>query len=414
MKEIKVVVGANYGDEGKGLVTDYFAHQASVNNKSSLVVLHNGGPQHGHTVVTPEGYRHVFKHIGAGTFAGSDTFLAENFLINPMELRREMEEFDKNFPQYTNYKVFISPKCRLITHMDMMANQIREEYRGKNNYATCGMGIWETVLRCLNSGKRPPNQINIMMKDIMNVNPGIRLALKNIREYYLYDRLYDIPKSKIAEEWQTLFYDSNMDEHYIQDFFWMINEQRIQVLLDSEAELFSRYDTIIFETGQGLMIDGKLKEGEKFNTPSNADSLNPLRMVQQCMTSIYHDIPIEVCYVTRPYLTRHGKGELYDECSIYDIPSEIDIVDNTNITNQFQGSLRYGILDYEKLNLRIWRDFYKWSRFKGIIPPKSTLFITHRNEYRKHLPRKATAICDGMYISDGMTRDSVIKGINRE
>ena len=62
MKNVKVVIGANFGDEGKGLMTDYFAAQAVENKESCLVVLHNGGAQRGHTVVTPEGYRHVFHH----------------------------------------------------------------------------------------------------------------------------------------------------------------------------------------------------------------------------------------------------------------------------------------------------------------------------------------------------------------
>ena len=69
MKNIKVVIGANFGDEGKGLMTDYFA---SKSNKS-LVVRFNGGGQAGHTVTTKDGRRHVFHHFGSGIFAGADT-----------------------------------------------------------------------------------------------------------------------------------------------------------------------------------------------------------------------------------------------------------------------------------------------------------------------------------------------------
>lgn len=49
MKTVKVVIGANFGDEGKGQLTDYFASKSD----NAIVVLHNGGPQRGHTVVTP-------------------------------------------------------------------------------------------------------------------------------------------------------------------------------------------------------------------------------------------------------------------------------------------------------------------------------------------------------------------------
>ena len=89
---IKVVVGANFGDEGKGLMTDCFCHQSSVKGEKCLVVLHNGGAQRGHTVVTPEGGRHVFHHFGSGTFVGADTYLSEDFILNPMVFRQEWEE----------------------------------------------------------------------------------------------------------------------------------------------------------------------------------------------------------------------------------------------------------------------------------------------------------------------------------
>ena len=55
MAEIKIVYGTNFGDEGKGLMTDYFCHNAIQAGNKVLVVLSNGGSQRGHTVVTPEG-----------------------------------------------------------------------------------------------------------------------------------------------------------------------------------------------------------------------------------------------------------------------------------------------------------------------------------------------------------------------
>ena len=67
MKDVKVVIGANFGSEGKGLMTDYFCDKAPY-NRQVLNVRFNGGSQAGHTVVTPEGDKHVFSHFGAGTF----------------------------------------------------------------------------------------------------------------------------------------------------------------------------------------------------------------------------------------------------------------------------------------------------------------------------------------------------------
>ena len=62
-QKIKIVIGANFGDEGKGLITDFFSYCLP-----TLVVMSNGGAQRGHTVDTADGKHHVFKHFGSGTF----------------------------------------------------------------------------------------------------------------------------------------------------------------------------------------------------------------------------------------------------------------------------------------------------------------------------------------------------------
>ena len=82
MTNIRIVIGANFGDEGKGLMTDYYAAQAAEQKKTAIVVLSNGGAQRGHTVVTCGGKRHVFHHFGSGTYAGADTYLPEKYIVN--------------------------------------------------------------------------------------------------------------------------------------------------------------------------------------------------------------------------------------------------------------------------------------------------------------------------------------------
>lgn len=71
------VIGAGYGDEGKGLMTD--ALVAALNG-AATVVRFNGGAQAGHTVVAPRKgappLRHVFHHVGSGALAGAPTFLS--------------------------------------------------------------------------------------------------------------------------------------------------------------------------------------------------------------------------------------------------------------------------------------------------------------------------------------------------
>lgn len=75
MNKVFVVIGSSFRDEGKGLMTDYYASQ----NPDAVIVRYNGGAQAGHTVTTPDGKRHVFSHFSSGSFAGNPTYLSHFF-----------------------------------------------------------------------------------------------------------------------------------------------------------------------------------------------------------------------------------------------------------------------------------------------------------------------------------------------
>ena len=83
---IKAVIGKNFGDEGKGLATDYLAMLSKRAGHSCIVVRHNGGAQAGHTVEA-SGKRFIFREISSGTLRGADTLWAPTFmpdLLSPM------------------------------------------------------------------------------------------------------------------------------------------------------------------------------------------------------------------------------------------------------------------------------------------------------------------------------------------
>ena len=145
MTDIKVVVGANFGDEGKGLMTDYFCHNATSKNKTCIVVMSNGGAQRGHTVNLLDGKKHVFNHFGSGTFVGADTYCPSEFILNPMQFVKELEDLQQLLVRMPI--VYVETLCRWSTPYDMIINQIVEAARGDKKHGSCGMGIWETVYR---------------------------------------------------------------------------------------------------------------------------------------------------------------------------------------------------------------------------------------------------------------------------
>lgn len=69
-KTARVVIGAQFGDEGKGWLTD---HHAARMGGDGIVARFNGGAQAGHTVVASDGRRHVFSHVGSGALTGAAT-----------------------------------------------------------------------------------------------------------------------------------------------------------------------------------------------------------------------------------------------------------------------------------------------------------------------------------------------------
>src|ERR1017187_4409641 len=142
------VIGANYGDEGKGLLTDYLVNRENApgcGSDDTLVVRFNGGAQAGHTVVTPDGQRHIFSHFGAGTLSGARTFLSKYFVLNPMLFFRE-----KRLLEGLGLKVqpiLVDPRAMVTTPYDMIINQEHERFLGNKREGSCGIGFGETIVR---------------------------------------------------------------------------------------------------------------------------------------------------------------------------------------------------------------------------------------------------------------------------
>ena len=79
------VVGLGFGDEGKGLVTDYLC---SKNPGSTLVVRTSGGHQVGHTACR-DGYKHMFANFGSGTLLCCPTYWDKRCTFEPTGFVKE-------------------------------------------------------------------------------------------------------------------------------------------------------------------------------------------------------------------------------------------------------------------------------------------------------------------------------------
>ena len=353
MPNVKVVIGSNFGDEGKGLMTDYFCAEASKRNESCIVALCNGGAQRGHTVVTPDGIRHVFHHFGSGTFARAATYFGEEYILNPLAFRKEYEEL-----KALGYspRVYSHWNCRWSTPYDMITNQILEDSRGKNRYGSCGMGIWETVLRYRNT-------INPSFQQFYNMTKDEQVALlKRIRDEYTSKRLLKA-SPEVLQQWKDILESDNLIYNFIDDVQFLHSH----VIFDY-SRVLQQYDNVVFENGQGLLLDQRHVQYYDNTTPSNTGIANPHIIIEKYLPNA----DVEVCYVTRTYMTKHGAGDFECECDKSEINAHIE--DKTNITNPYQGTIRYGRLDVDGLVERIKEDI-------GSIDYNVSLAVTHINEF---------------------------------
>ena len=132
------VVGKNYGDEGKGLVT---ASLCSLFSKP-LIIKHNGGAQAGHTVENEErGIRFIHHQTGSGAEYRADTLLAETYYPDLYQIKKEIEEFKSVFK--FSPVIFGEERACITTIDDVLINMAVETGRGENRHGSCGMGINE-------------------------------------------------------------------------------------------------------------------------------------------------------------------------------------------------------------------------------------------------------------------------------
>ena len=322
MNKAIAVIGANYGDEGKGLMVDYYSNK----NPGAIVVRFNGGAQAGHTVVTPEGKRHVFSHFGSGSFNGATTYLSEYFVANPILFRKEFKELSK----FVNPDVIIHPDVIITTPYDMLINIMLEKERGSNNHGTVGVGFGETIERADKYSMLTVGHIGYLARHD-RLESFIYTHLNEIRNVYFAKRIKysSINDIAIILKNDELIYD------FINDLKFMIEN----ISISYYDELI--YRDVIFEGAQGLMLD--MDYG---HFPHVTRSNTGMKNVSYILQKINCEYDVIVNYVTRTYTTRHGAGPLEHEDN--SIKKLYNIVDETNVDTGYQGKFRFAPFNIQR------------------------------------------------------------------
>ena len=364
-----VVIGKNFGDEGKGRMT----HILSERPGKSLVVRHNGGAQSGHTVVIavgtdtddklphegPDEKRFIFHEVGSGSFCGADTLWIDTFFPDLFKLRDEYDSFQEVSGQAP--RIYALPDTNVTVVCDVLFNMALESSRGNKRHGSCGMGIYEAFLRVKQG-------FGLTMAEVKSLSvEDLAEKLIHIRNYYYRPRIGEI-------------FGGVGDSQYLKDILDNVvlrnaaavmkrNSELVEIVSGDVRTFLNKYDNVIFETGQGLLLDAENEKYAPNVTGSRTGITNPGAFLDSLGLTID-----EVVYVTRSYVTRHGAGELSFECERQEL-GDVE-ADTTNVTNTWQGSFRYAphasvydfidpvISDLKQLSYR----------------PKVTLAVTHLSE----------------------------------
>lgn len=91
--EVHIVLGSTFGDEGKGVTTQWLAKRAIGEGKKPCVIRFSGGPQAGHTIIN-DGVKHICSSFGSGVLLGVPTYIAGgcNTFIDPISMKIEKDD----------------------------------------------------------------------------------------------------------------------------------------------------------------------------------------------------------------------------------------------------------------------------------------------------------------------------------
>ncbi len=227
-----VIIGAQWGDEGKAKVIDYLTE------KADLIVRYQGGANAGHTVVV-NGEKFVFHMVPSGIMyedkvciiANGVVFDAEQFLI-------EVEELKERGFKVEN-RLFISDLAHMAMPYHKIVDKAREESRSKGKkIGTTGRGIGPAYSdKATRSG--------IRLGDLLNWELFVQKAKANYDE-----------KKKLVEEFYGSTFDLDYDEFLAT--YKKIAETLAPMIIDTAHYVFEAQranKTLIFEGAQGTFLD---------------------------------------------------------------------------------------------------------------------------------------------------------------
>jgi len=271
-----VVIGAQWGDEGKGKVTDLLSKSADV------VVRYQGGVNAGHTVVV-QGQTFKLHLIPSGIlYPETECIIGSGTVIDPQVLIGELDQLEQL--GISTQKLLISETAHVTMPYHRLIDQASEERRGNHKIGTTGRGIGPTYAD--KSERIGIRVVDLMDSDILRKQLNWTINYKNA----VIEKLYNLPPldpATVIE--QYLAYAERLRPHVV----------------DCSLKIYDAIQqrhNILFEGAQGTLLD--LDHG----TYPYVTSSNPVAGGACVGAGVGPTMIDRVIGVAKAYTTRVGEG----------------------------------------------------------------------------------------------------------
>ena len=280
-----VVIGTQWGDEGKGKIVDLLTE------KASAVARFQGGHNAGHTLVV-DGKTTVLHLIPSGILReGVTCFIGNGVVLAPDALLKEMKELeDNNVP--VRERLRISPNCPLIMPYHVALDQAREAKRGTGKIGTTGRGIGpayedKVARRAIKLADLFRNDLEEKLRNLIEYHNF------QLTQYYKVDAIDFDETFKLCQEWRE----------EIRGMVTDVTEELNQLRLAGK--------NLMFEGAQGTLLD--IDHGTYPFVTSSSVTAGGVS-TGTGIGPLYLDY---VLGITKAYTTRVGSGpfptELFDD-----------------------------------------------------------------------------------------------------
>lgn len=275
------VIGAHWGDEGKGKIVDLLAQ------KVSMVVRYSGGDNAGHTVINPLG-EFKLRLVPSGIFGpGTTCIIGNGVVVNPERLLEEIAQL--NDRGVDTSRLFISDRANLIMPYHLLFDRLEEATLGGKAIGTTGRGIGPAFAdKAARLGIRAGDLLD---KDSFRERLGLILERKNI----ILSRVYGDPPLSLDEIFeQYRRYGERLRPHLRE------TSQIITAALD-------RGKMVLLEGAQGTLLD------PDFGTYPYTTSSSSLAAAGSLGTGLSPTHLKHILGVFKAYCSRVGAGPMPTE-----------------------------------------------------------------------------------------------------